>query len=825
MAVAAPIIGHYEETKRALGYFDYADLIDKSLALLSDPETAGWVLYKLDGGIDHLLIDEAQDTSREQWQIVQGLTGEFFAGEGARSGRARSLFVVGDEKQCIFAFQGADPEAFEDMRRYFARRIAAAGGSEPELGLTVSFRATRAILEVVDRVFPGVVHEARRATAPGLVELWPLEMREADAERNAWSAPLAYDFSDHPRRRLARRIAQTVRRWIVDKEPLPGRGRAIAAGDILILVRQRTTLMDELVRALKIEGVPVSGADRLSLATNIAVMDLLALAHAMLLPQDDQMLACVLKSPLVERDDGKPIGDDDLLALAPGRGTRTLWQRLATAAAEGLPYRTALSRLERWRGAAGRRPPFEFFAEVLAADRGRERFVARLGSQCGEPLDAWLSQCLDHDRTHTSSLAGFLAWIEAEDTVIKRDMEPGGGEVRVMTVHGAKGLEANIVILPDTCDIPERRKDPGILAAPVDYSGGHLRVPLWRVKSDKDAEPIARLREQFRAKALAEHERLLYVAMTRARDRLYICGFRKGRAEELPPECWYRRIDAALREIGKSRTDPEGRIIWTHEGYTPGTGEFPEPSDDAAAPQPLPDWIDAAPPAEEPGRHAALVPSPGHAVQPAEAIAPPMRAGAASDRARGVHIHRLLEALPGLAPVEREAAARRYLGMPGHGLAPGALEDILGSVLAVLAHDSFEDAFAPGSLAEVSLAARVRLPDGTEVPVAGRIDRLTVRAHDVLIVDYKTNRPPPHTLEEIDPRYVRQLAFYRLALEALHPDKTVRAAILWTEALRLMEIPASAMERSLIAFSGTPRSVIAEPVHGSVEPMPAGLDP
>ena len=253
------------------------------------------MLYKLDGGIDHLLIDEAQDTSREQWQIVQGLTAEFFAGEGARPGLARSLFVVGDEKQCIFAFQGADVEAFKDMRSYFARRIAAAGGSEPELGLTVSFRATRAILEVVDRVFPGVIHEARRATAPGLVELWPLETKDAEPERDPWRAPLAYDFSDHPRRRLARRIAQTIRRWIAEKQPLPGRGRAITAGDILILVRQRTTLMDELVRALKIEGLSVSGADRLSLATNIAVMDLLALAHAMLLPQDDRMLACVLK--------------------------------------------------------------------------------------------------------------------------------------------------------------------------------------------------------------------------------------------------------------------------------------------------------------------------------------------------------------------------------------------------------------------------------------------------------------------------------------------------------------------------------------------------
>ena len=446
------------------------------------------MLYKLDGGIDHLLIDEAQDTSREQWQIVQGLTAEFFAGEGARSDVTRSLFVVGDEKQSIFGFQGADREAFAEMRNYFARRIRAAGGREPELGLTVSFRATKAILEVVDRVFPGVVHEAHRATAPGLVELWPLETKEAEVARDPWSAPVAYGFRDHPRRRLARRIAQTIAGWIADREPLPGSGRAITAGDILILVRQRTTLMDELVRALKIEGLPVSGADRLSLATNLAVMDLLALAHAMLLPEDDQMLACVLKSPLVERDDGKPLGDDDLLVLAPGRGTRTLWQQLETAVADGRPYRTALARLQKWREAAGLRPPFEFFAGVLAADRGRERFIARLGGQCGEPLDAFLSQCLEHEAVHASSLPGFLAWIEREDTVLKRDMEQGGDQIRVMTVHGAKGLEANIVMLPDTCDIPERRKDPAILSATVEHSGGQLSVPLWRVKSDKDAE-------------------------------------------------------------------------------------------------------------------------------------------------------------------------------------------------------------------------------------------------------------------------------------------------------------------------------------------------
>jgi ATP-dependent helicase/nuclease subunit A len=264
----------------------------------------------------------------------------------------------------------------------------------------------------------------------------------------------------------------------------------------------------------------------------------------------------------------------------------------------------------------------------------------------------------------------------------------------------------------------------------------------------------------------------------------------------LPPESWYRRIAPVLHEIGRSRTDPEGRTIWSHEGFKPGTGEFPESADGAAAPEPLPPWIDAPPPGEEPDL-AALKPSYAQTAQPSEAIAPPMRGGAENDMARGVHIHRLLEALPGLAPAGREAAARRYLAMPGHTLDAGAKEDILRSVLAVLSHESFRDAFAPDSLAEVSLAARVSLPGGREAPVAGRIDRLIVRGNEVLIVDYKTNRPPPATLGEIDPAYVQQLALYRLALETLYPEKTVRAAILWTEALKLMEVPGSTMDQAL----------------------------
>ena len=319
------------------------------------------------------------------------------------------------------------------------------------------------------------------------------------------------------------------------------------------------------------------------------------------------------------------------------------------------------------------------------------------------------------------------------------------------------------------------------------------------------------MREEIRRKALSEHERLLYVAMTRARDRLYICGFHSGNgaAEGLAPESWYSRAAAVLHEIGKSHIDAEGRTIWTHAGFEPGTGEFPAPAEAAATPVPLPAWIDAAPPPEEPDV-SALRASPGVVRRSAEAMTPPLPGGAESNRTRGVHVHRLLEALPGLDPEERDSAARRYLAMPGHGLTAAAAADILDSVNAVLGHASFRDAFAPDSLAEVSLVARVVLPDGSEARVAGRIDRLIVREDGILVVDYKTNRPPPADLEGVDSAYVRQLALYRLALEALYPRRAVRAAILWTEALKLMEIPGAAMDRVL---------------HGGVAPGAADLDP
>jgi ATP-dependent helicase/nuclease subunit A len=798
--LGARIIASYESAKRALGAYDYDDLIVKSLNLFTGLAHRGWVLYKLDAGIDHLLIDEAQDTSREQWQIIQNLSEDFFTGAGARGTLMRSLFAVGDEKQSIFSFQGADPRFFRSMRDYFAKRIEVAGSRMEKVPLTVSFRSTAEVLAAVDAVFTTETHEAFRTDAAGLVELWPLEESEEEVERDPWRAPLGWTLADHPRRRLARRIARTIRKWIDDGEMLKSRGRPVQPSDILILLRSRTTLMDELVRALKLENLPVAGADRLELTTHIAVMDLVALGHCALLPEDDQMLACVLKSPLVERDDGRAIDDDDLFALAHGRGRETLWQRLQQAAAGGRPYRNALARLQAWHEDAGWKSPYEFFSGVLNEHSGMSRIVTRLGQEAVEPIGEFLSRCLDHDLENAPSLQSFLGWFTDYGAVIKRDMDLGSGEIRVMTVHGAKGLESNIVFLPDTCAIPDRNKHPKLFFPLIEINGAAAEVPLWRVKLDCDHPLITTMRAEHHQHQLDEYGRLLYVAMTRAADRLYVCG---ASARELSEHCWYSRIRSALMRIGRPVADGEERTLWRYErsAAEPVADAPARPAPARAAVAPLPSWAEALPASEE---NASIWIAPSklgsaaaNRVRAAEISSPLLETGTGRFR-RGVLIHRLLQSLPDLLPSEREGRARAYLSHAGHDLTAAAREEILATVMRLLNDVAFSGIFASGSLAEIPLVARVRLADGREIPVVGRIDRLVVNPAEVLILDFKTNRPPPVTIEHADPDYIRQLALYRCAMAQLYPDKAIRAALLWTEGPGLMELPAAVMEAALV---------------------------
>ncbi len=782
----------YDESKRSLARLDYEDLILKTADLLDRPNVAPWILFKLDGGIDHILIDEAQDTSPQQWAVVARLAEEFFTGEGARPEVVRTIFAVGDTKQSIFSFQHADPEEFRRMRDHFADRVVDGGGAWRPIDLDISFRSTEAVLGAVDRVFargeaaagvvePGapLAHYPFREGHAGRVEVWPTIAPREQEEEIPWSAPVARRAGDDPAGRLALVLAAEIEGWI-GREMLESRGRPVRAGDIMVLVRTRGGFVEALVRALKDRRVPVSGVDRMVLTEQIAVMDLIALGRFLLLPTDDLTLATILKCPLVGFD------DDDLFRLAWDRGGKSLWQRLQEQAAGDSRFEAAHAWLAGLLNRVDYVRPYELYAEILARptvgdENGRQRMLARLGPDADDPIDEFLNLAFTHERGHASSLESFLHWVEAGEATIKRDLEQTRDEVRVMTVHGSKGLQAPIVVMPDTTSKP--RVSPALL--------WDADMPLWPPRSGYRDTVCETVLEDLKRRTAEEYRRLLYVAMTRAEDRLYVCGSEGKRAAA--EDSWYRLIAGGLAEHAQETTfefrKPRGQG-WSGTGLVLANSQKAPPKDDdkAAAQGPgirdAEDWMQRpAPPEPAPPRP--LAPSRPRDVEPP--VVSPTGADSGRRFQRGIVIHRLLETLPDLAPEARRGAAGQYLARPVHGLDAAARAEVLDEVMAVIEDTAFGAIFAPGSRAEVPIAGLIDGPDGPQA-VSGQIDRLAVTANSVLIVDYKSNRPPPRRPEDVPEIYWRQLAAYRAVIGKIYPDRAIRCALLWTDGPRLMEL-------------------------------------
>ncbi len=678
------IAERYGRAKRRRAALDYDDLIVATRRLLEGAASAAWVLYKLDGGIDHVLVDEAQDTNPDQWEVIRRLTEEFFVGQGAVE-RRRTVFAVGDTKQSIFGFQRADPRKLEEMREWFAEQSRLAEQRFVPVDLNVSFRSTPAVLDAVDWVFgeieaargvaePGrMSHLPSRKDEPGRVELWPL-VSAPEAEIDTTNLEGPQGALALPHERLARLIAIHAK-GLIGKEQRARKGELLHAGHFMVLVRRRNEFVNALVRALKREGIEVAGVDRLNLGQELAIQDLLALARFVLLPQDDLNLACLLKSPLIG------LSEEDLFALAWKR-TGHLWRALRERAAEK-PLAAAHARLAAWLRRADYITPFDFFAEALGPEGGRVRLLERLGREAADPIDELLARALQYQRAEGGSLQGFLHWFEAGGGEIKRDLDQNRRrEVRILTVHASKGLQAPIVYLPDTTRVP---RDAERL-----LSGADGEARLWLPRADDANEAARAWRAEARDRALEEQNRLLYVAMTRAEDRLYVGGW--VGAKKPDRGCWYERIEAGLRASSAARFFPEnpqprGRAVplvfdfteqlgdegWAGDGYeltNPGDIEMPEqaelPLEMTAELEP---WVHQPAPAE---------PDPPAPLAPSQPLPDEVRVGprafsplAPEDSRRwqrGLLLHELLRHLPGIAPAEREAAARRFLAQPAHGL-------------------------------------------------------------------------------------------------------------------------------------------------------------
>ena len=810
MVLAEDVIRRYDTSKRAAGYLDFEDMIARTADLLERSHAAAWVHYKLDRGLHHVLVDEAQDTSPRQWRIITRLVEEFFAGEGAvtpddiGTGIGRTVFAVGDEKQSIFSFQGARPETFETQRERMRAMAEGARGSGgfADVPLSLSFRSTQDVLSAVDRVFDhpergdGLTsgawqpHVSRRADAPGSVEIWDLATREDTSEPQDWTAPIDAVSGGHQTVVAAKRIADRIKHWLESGETIEATGELIRPRDILVLVRTRDAFVTALTRALKSHDVPVAGVDRLVLTDHIAVQDLVALGRTVLLPEDDLSLAEVLRSPLLG------LSEDELYALAQGRdGTLDA----ALMASNAHPIEAA--QVRSWRELAELVPVHEFYARVLGPQGGRSRFYERLGQEAEDVLDAFLQAALDHERTGPSGLQGFVAAMTGSEQEIKREGDAERDEVRIMTVHGAKGLEAPIVFVVDKASSRGSNKAPTL----YDWGAGYL----WASTSEHHSPASRDLSDALKAAADAEYRRLLYVAMTRAADRLIVTGYHgKVRASGT----WHDMVSAALENDCTRENGPDGETYlrfqlerdgaWSPKAQT-------EPGERRVLSTETPDWMGReAPPAADVPRP--LTPSGAQALVENDRLRGTVPTSLLSDesetpraigevaRRRGTLVHRLLQTLPDMAPDMREGTAIRYLRATLREASDTQIADLVAETLAVI-DDAATRPLLSGGRAEVAVMGRLDLASGPRM-VSGQIDRLHVADGRTTIVDYKTNRVVPHRPEDVPDEYVTQLALYRALVGRIYADRAVRAVLVWTHAPggpAVMEMPDAALDAAL----------------------------
>jgi len=809
--IATAAAAHYRREKQERGLLDYDDLIDKTLDMLNHV-SSGWVHYKLDRGVDHVLIDEAQDTSPRQWDIIAHIISEFTSGEGARDGVIRTIFAVGDEKQSIFSFQGAAPHEFDLRRRQLKTKFEAAGLKFDPVSFTYSFRSGPAILQSVDHVFRDrdiyrsihsvdigyPIHHSLDDAGPGLIDLWELQLPDGKQDIEGWRAPFDAVSVTSPEVRLARRIQAEIRS-LVEGGTMTGRAgdrRPLRYGDMLVLVRRRGNAFDAVIQALKHANIPVAGADRLKLTEHIAIIDLMNLADALLLPQDDLALAVALKSPLFGLD------DDDLFKLAwRRRGSLRDALRLHAAGDENL--RVALERLEACARHAANQTPFAFYAWLLGSDGGRKRILRRLGHEANDALDEFLELALGYERKAPASLQGFMAWLRTADLEVKRDMEISRDEVRVMTVHGAKGLEAPVVFLVDTTSSPSDTQRLRLIHLPRDDSAPQSPgVVVWAGKKADDPACVAAARTAMLAETEDEYRRLLYVAMTRAADRLIVGGCMPGNMNSVRKFSWYDLIGKGLENSGlhlQTIETSDNGVVKRYTRLEDGVTATGVAATTEAAPIELPSWLYVSAP---PRASADIL------LRPSDAAEDEGRRFRSHDsiqtRAdalrRGTLVHRLLQSLPDVASERRRDAAQNYLARNAADWSGTECDALTGQVLALIGDARFAPVFATGSRAEVSIVGRLERPERPPALVSGQIDRLVVTAHEILIVDFKTNQAPPAAVAEAPLAYIRQLALYRAVLRKLYPQRPIRTALLWTETPELMEISAPALDAELASL-------------------------
>ncbi|WP_341821376.1 UvrD-helicase domain-containing protein [Wolbachia endosymbiont (group A) of Myopa testacea] len=761
-----------EKSKNAL--IDYNDIIGLATNLLSNPNYKDWILFNLDQKIDHILVDEAQDNSISQWKIITNLCDEFFAGNDEK----RTLFVVGDVKQSIYRFQGANPHLFNYMQQYFHTKTG--GRDWISCQLEKSFRSTPEVLMLVDRIFNNfraeisfvdneIKHVPHRENDQGYIEIWPALPKCKEKEQRALQIPLTcrenYIITD---RLLAQTIANRIHNWLNEGRILVAKDRHIEPRDIVILVRQRNVLVDYIISELKKANVPVVGRDYFRIMDYIAVQDLIALAEFLLLQANDLAFANALKSPLFN------FTEDDLFNIAYDRKEHSLWERIqdySVVIYSELNYLINLSRIE---------SPLALFTHILRT--GKKKFAARLGLECFEVLDEFMNLVLQFENP---SLQAFVQWIKENNPEIKNDMQSERNAVRIMTIHKSKGLQAPIVFLVDTNTVPRNSES-------IIFDG--TEVPFWCGKNNNAY--CDQVKREKKLEDYNEYLRLLYVALTRAEDELYILSkepVQKGSWYDLITQYGepYEKKQAYLQPIFKEKVE----VLCVNANYPyiyKKRDYFDVPVISLPPNLSMSFQCLTLESSKKEGEPASATHSPvsfQHLMlesREKEAWIPVSRTGMTNSGTgmtessaetkdsytRGLIIHSILQYMPKIEKERRKNWVRKYLDNIN---TSEDKDEIYSKILAF--NEKYGYLFDLEGKSEITLSGII---DGE--PVLVRLDRLCITQDKAIIIDYKSHRNVSVSLlNEIK----KQMLTYKTLVHEIYPNKQVECVVIWVEDLTI----------------------------------------
>lgn len=783
----------YSFLKKQKGCLDYSDLIFETNKLLSnskfnnlDGENAfsSWINYKLDEGIDHILIDEAQDTSPLQWDIVRSITTEFFSGQGQKGELDRTIFVVGDEKQSIFSFQGAEPDIFNLTLKDYKYKIEQCGKKFDNIFLNTSFRSLKSVLNVVDEVFAEpyrknaitklvdkITHKVAREESAGKVEIWPLvEEKDIEQEKTEkvekntpldWQINYTEKIEKSNKQKLAETIANEVYDWFKNGKTICDRklkcSRKLKYSDIMILVRSRDKdFINYLVRQFNKKHIPTMGNDKFDLLNNIISQDIISLLKFLIFNEDDLVLANIVKSPFLNLD------EEDLYTLCDYKNENqcSLW----TAFQNIEKYKNQKIFLEDIIEKSKNTSIYELLLYIFEVQNTKKLFKQRFQYIADEILNEFLNLANEYEKTHNNStILNFISFLENTDLEIKRDMEQKTDEIKILTVHASKGLESPIVILPDTNHTTKTiQRIDEILR--YKEEGNDYYIPM--IQKEKTIL-IEEIKDSMKNKIEEEYLRLLYVAMTRAENELYICDYkRKGESKE---NCWYSILLNTIQnnkdvKIRHSK-NIEGDILYIgdQDNYCNILASCNNQQKNYKIEEEKINEIIATFSQNKEKTNEIKIINPSIYYQE-NAIKTPIQNS--ENLENGKLVHKLLEILPNLDSGEWQDIIDIYLRNSNN------KEKITNIVLNILNNQEFNFLFSKNSKAEVPIFAKI---DGNII--SGKIDRLSIIDDTVYIVDYKNTNTLYNTIPE---KYKIQLNLYKKVLEKIYTDKKIKCYILWT---------------------------------------------